>query len=53
MVVNNEFLSGLSDFFKEGKKYGYKAFPPSWMNKEEKDEYFRGKRYAIEQSVKC
>ena len=44
-----EYLAGLSDFFKEGKKYGYKSYPPPWMNDKGRGDYFKGKKYAAAQ----
>lgn len=46
-TIDLAYKAGISDFYKQGKRYGYKAFPPNWMNEEERNEFFRGKKYAI------
>jgi len=51
-TIESAYRAGIGDFFKQGKRYGYKAFPPNWMDEEEKDAFFRGKRYAIQQVLK-
>jgi len=43
------YKAGISDYYKQGKKYGKKAYPPSWMNATEKKQYLSGKKYAITQ----
>jgi len=49
MAVTIEYLAGISDFFKEGKRYGYKAYPPPWMDDTGRADYFKGKKYATKQ----
>ena len=40
------YKAGLNDFFRPGEKYGHKAYPPPWMDSEEKNAYFEGKKYG-------
>ena len=49
MAMTIEYMAGLSDFFKEGKKYGFKAYPPPWMDEAGRKEYFKGKKFALGQ----